>query len=467
MEKKSLLQEIAENLAVQRGIPKKNAETFCRIFFEVIEEGLRRDKFVKVKGFGTFKLIPVSERESVDVNTGERIQIGSHTKVTFTPDAFIRDLVNKPFSHFQTITLNDETHAEELETANDFVEQEELLAAEAAAALAVEPAPEPPAAQEAEESSAPEDAGTDEAVPTGNAEPVAVTPAPPTASAAPASAEEPLKVAAAPVATPPSGISATEPPTAAAEAEEMPTASPSGETPATASVTPPAPPETPADIPATPAAAEEDTEESATVTSGQQDRVKYVVEGFPRRRGLNWWKTMALTLFVLLLMGLSYFAGYYKVFCPPCNTSLPPLRTTSAPTPPAAPPAARHTAAPVAPTPPRDTARSGENPPSPEPKEQKEPTAVTAAPAATTPPATAEKPAAAPTVTYDIHRSYTITGTRELHTIVVGDNIYNIAARYYGNKNFAPYIIRHNQLKDPDNIVIGGKLKLPELTPQK
>ncbi len=115
MEKKILLQELAERLAVGGKISKKKADFFVRSFFEVAEEALLRDKFLKIKGFGTFKIISVSDRESVSVNTGERIQISGHAKVTFTPDALLRDLVNRPFAHFETTILNDNTNVSELE----------------------------------------------------------------------------------------------------------------------------------------------------------------------------------------------------------------------------------------------------------------------------------------------------------------------------------------------------------------
>jgi len=73
----------------------------------LIEEALATEKYVKVKGFGTFKLTEVDSRESVNVNTGERIEIQGHTKVSFTPDTTMKDLINKPFAHFETVVLND------------------------------------------------------------------------------------------------------------------------------------------------------------------------------------------------------------------------------------------------------------------------------------------------------------------------------------------------------------------------
>ena len=115
MEKKLLLQEVADLLATKTGISRKAADNFSRLFFDLIVEGLTKDKYVKIKGLGTFKIVSVGERESINIHTGERIQISGHNKITFTQDPFIKDLVNKPFAHFQTVPLNDETELSELE----------------------------------------------------------------------------------------------------------------------------------------------------------------------------------------------------------------------------------------------------------------------------------------------------------------------------------------------------------------
>lgn len=106
-------QDFAGFFAQYQGISKKKAEVFLRSFFETIEFGLIEDKFVKIKGFGTFKIIIVGERESINVNTGERIQISSHSKITFTPDSLLKNAVNKPFAQFQTVALYDETEENE------------------------------------------------------------------------------------------------------------------------------------------------------------------------------------------------------------------------------------------------------------------------------------------------------------------------------------------------------------------
>ena len=101
------IQDIAKAVANKYNLSQNESETFVSAFFDVINEGLHADKIVKVKGLGTFKVIDVRERESVNVNTGERVVIESHGKITFTPDPVMRDLVNKPFAQFETVILND------------------------------------------------------------------------------------------------------------------------------------------------------------------------------------------------------------------------------------------------------------------------------------------------------------------------------------------------------------------------
>ena len=119
MSRKILPAELVEIIARNEGITKKKSEAFIRAFFEVIEEGLRTDSFVKIKGFGTFKLVNVSERESVNISTGERFQISGHTKVSFLPDTAFKDLINRPFSHFETILIPDSTTQEELDAISE------------------------------------------------------------------------------------------------------------------------------------------------------------------------------------------------------------------------------------------------------------------------------------------------------------------------------------------------------------
>ena len=129
--------ELADMLAQKAGISKREAQQFLTDFIETIQDGVNNDKLVKIKGLGTFKVIDVDARESVNVNTGERVIIESHQKLTFTPDAAMKELVNKPFSQFETVVLNDGVEFD------DEPEVEEPAIAEETPEPVVEPTPEP------------------------------------------------------------------------------------------------------------------------------------------------------------------------------------------------------------------------------------------------------------------------------------------------------------------------------------
>ena len=92
----------------QMGIPKADETAFAEAFQSIFEEALLRDKVLKINGLGTFKLIPVESRKSVNVNTGEEIEIASHYKLTFTPDAVLKYKVNEPLAHLETIELDED-----------------------------------------------------------------------------------------------------------------------------------------------------------------------------------------------------------------------------------------------------------------------------------------------------------------------------------------------------------------------
>lgn len=111
---KITLTNIAEELSVKSGLTKETADNFMRAIVDTIEKGLREDNIVKIKGLGTFKLMEVSDRGSIDVNTGERITIKGYTKVTFTPDSAMKEFVNRPFAHFEPTELNEGYQDKEL-----------------------------------------------------------------------------------------------------------------------------------------------------------------------------------------------------------------------------------------------------------------------------------------------------------------------------------------------------------------
>ena len=135
MNEKLNIQNLTDELAENYNINRKDAEVFIKEFFSVIEEGLEKDKYVKIKGFGTFKLIEVDSRESVNVNTGERFEIQGHSKVTFTPDSNIKEAVNKPFSPFQTVVLAEGVNVDApeenlIDALSDDIPDEESVAEE-------------------------------------------------------------------------------------------------------------------------------------------------------------------------------------------------------------------------------------------------------------------------------------------------------------------------------------------------
>lgn len=122
---KTALQLIADAVAKKHKITVKEAEKFVSAIFDVVNEGLKTDKLVKVKGLGTFKVQAVKPRESVNVNTGERVLIEGHEKVSFTPDATMKELVNKPFAQFETVVLNDGVDFADIESKSDDEEKAE------------------------------------------------------------------------------------------------------------------------------------------------------------------------------------------------------------------------------------------------------------------------------------------------------------------------------------------------------
>ena len=208
--------ELASKLMEKHGLKRTEAELFIRQFVGVINDGLKNDKSVKVKGLGTFKVQAVSARKSVDVNTGEAIVIEGRDKISFTAEAVMRDLVNAPFAQFETVIVNDGVDFSEIDAKNeaDNTEAKEPTPAVEPTPVAelepavVEPAPiaEPePAVVEPTPVAEPEPAVV-EPTPVAEPEPTVVEAAPaaepePTVEPAPAAEPEPI-VEPAPVAEP-------------------------------------------------------------------------------------------------------------------------------------------------------------------------------------------------------------------------------------------------------------------------
>ena len=195
--------ELASKLMEKHGLKRTEAELFIRQFVGVINDGLKNDKSVKVKGLGTFKVQAVSARKSVDVNTGEAIVIEGRDKISFTAEAVMRDLVNAPFAQFETVIVNDGVDFSEIDAKN---QADNTEAKEPTPAVEPTPVAEPePAVVEPAPVAEPEPTVV-EAAPAAEPEPT-VEPAPaaepePTVEPAPVAEPEPAVVEPTPIVEP-------------------------------------------------------------------------------------------------------------------------------------------------------------------------------------------------------------------------------------------------------------------------
>jgi len=122
---KLTIEDISHILAEKNGLSREAAAAFAREMFAVVQNAVERDKLVKVKGLGAFKVVDVEARESINVNTGERVLIEGHGKISFTPDSTMKELVNKPFSQFETVVLNDGVSFDDIPTPDEEEKEEE------------------------------------------------------------------------------------------------------------------------------------------------------------------------------------------------------------------------------------------------------------------------------------------------------------------------------------------------------
>ena len=469
MEKRILLQELSEMLAAREKLTKKKAETFAKAFFEIIETGLDKDKFVKIKGFGTFKMVSVSERESVNVSTGERFQISGHTKISFTPDAELRDLINKPFAHFQTIILNEGTDTADFDKIDALHQEEEAIAEETEALEQTELADDeqtvlitkaeniaaaPVQAVKEEAEAAHEEQNETQNIPEAPAE-------------ATESIDEPAE-AAAPVDTPHSEEIAQQEDLQSEEVAQENTA----ETDAP----------TPEEAPAMQEEANEEAISDASTEDNDMEKASNPITAQPSET--NWWKVATLTLLVALLMVISYFTGYFRLFGS-CSHPFPTAEVAADSL--AADSLNANSSDSTSLTQPEDTINQPDHLPSvdraqptapvsprvasPAPIVKKPvPTAVapdpTPAPAPT--PEVAPTPAPETPTTTETYSQvpggkYRIVGTKRSHTLQSGETLRTLALNEYGSKGYAPYIIRHNHLSNPDRVQAGAVIRLPEL----
>lgn len=499
MKKKLLPQDLSVGIAQKEGLSPKEATLFVRTFFDLIEEGLMTEKFVKIKGLGTFKLVTVSERESVNINTGERFQISGHSKVSFTPDPGMKELVNRPFAHFEAVDLSNDTSPEELDGVDKGMEEaslhlksemsesedesttiEEEEDTETVNETRVTPkaitsgqnAISPDKAAESETGNAvhsqrslPEESVTSIEADSSSSNSAATPSAPPATetdkSYYPEAEDTDPNATPLPKDEPPSieGIEEGDPPSpneAEGEAESPHTEGEQSNTPDHAQPDPEeivvtSPQRVTDHIPSSPIP-------PTTVEGG--DSYTYTYKEGSNRPKRNHWKALALVLLVFILMGASYFAGYFRMLCP---CSYPFIERFIAPEQKESihVPTATHKKqakkserkqAPVAPDKETTTARGQKQ------SQQTDTPANTHKPGSgkegDVPSKEISESDKSATPTQSVSRPHT-------HTVKKGENLSRIARRYYGTDKQVQAILKANQIKDPNTIVPGMNIILP------
>lgn len=409
MNEKITIQDIANSLKEKQGLTKKEAELFVKSMFDIMKDALASDKYVKVKGLGTFKLTEVESRESINVNTGERFEIQGHTKISFTPDTTLKEQINKPFSHFETVILNDGVDFEDMptetidpqpiETEEATKEQEVVQPVEVAqpveAVIETPSIPDTPDVEPAEEA---KEEITEETI----EETVEVTIEEPVI-------EEPI-----------------------VEQEE----SPENEPEETLPVEEPLPAEEAPTIP---------EERIVATETSSQEPIKTTEE---KKTSAILWGIIVFLVLVIL------FGAYWLFFKPETATQAVPSV-----------PVQQETTTAVQASP---EANQPSETPSTQPK-QEEVTIQASETKETTiepmvPPVKNERvPSMADTL------EYKITGTKSLYTLQNGETIIRASVKFFGSKKYWPYIVIHNRdvIKNADNVPVGTQIKIPELAPKK
>ena len=449
MKQKLLLSDFAQWLSEKEGITKKEAQTFLRTLFQIVEQGLTDDQFVKIKGLGTFKLVTVNERESVNINTGERFQIGEHNKIAFIPDASMKEIINRPFAHFESVDLSDETDTAELDAVDEAVKQEfppiseeETSTAEESIPTTVEVITESshptslPEKQKDVTEEVSEESNLTEEIPT---EIATIT-----EGLEEKKAEEKAETETLAQAEETEALAQAEETEALAQAEETETLAQAEAVAITAKETASesqaseenlTPEETPIQVVSTSEKTDAmgtDAEISVSQPTTLTVSGAAVEEEEDTRR--PWLRRTLMALFVLLLCTASYFAGYYRLLCPPCASTAPTAPATKVQ------PDSAQVKKPQA--------------------AKKDSAAVSAASQTVSKPLNEVKDS----VKQPQKQEEAVTRT---HTIRVGDNLSRIARKYYGDDHYVDFIIRKNNLKNADNIHVGKVLVLPPLETEK
>ncbi|MBS5412226.1 MAG: HU family DNA-binding protein [Bacteroides thetaiotaomicron] len=483
MNERLTIQDLIDLLAAKHSMTKKDAEAFVKEFFLLIEQALENEKTVKIKGLGTFKLVDVDSRESVNVNTGERFQIKGHTKVSFTPDTNLRDTINKPFAHFETVVLNEGTVLEDT-PMEESDEEEGAVSDTETEMIDSEIAGNENVGGDIQEEIQPEEPVIEEQ-PT--AEEVAVAEVPETdanetsqteTETEPVATEEPEVEELPEVETEPESVSEEAPEEESveesSEAVLEPDFSPATEEPAEEqseeTIIEEQKPET-----ETTEAEEEKTviAEKAEVTAEQiiaqelhkanmepvtpkmqpeieQPKATYTDKDSNKKEKSAIPYLIATIIIVLLLCGGAILFIYYPdLFSSSSDKNVVDMPEVTQPMQPET--QLSDTIAH------KDTVVEAVQP---QPVVKKEPAAEPVK--AESKPAQQQPAASA----YSDSASYKITGTKTKYTIKEGETLTKVSLRFYGTKAMWPYIVKHNPkvIKNPDNVPYGTTIEIPELT---
>lgn len=470
MNERLTIQDLIDLLAAKHSMTKKDAEAFVKEFFLLIEQALENEKAVKIKGLGTFKLVDVDSRESVNVNTGERFQIKGHTKVSFTPDTNLRDTINKPFAHFETVVLNEGTVLEDTpmeesdeeegavsDTETEMIDSEIAGNANAGGdihkeiqleepvptveAVAVAEVPETDANETGQPETEPELIATEEP----EAEELPEVEIEPESVSEEAPEEEPVEESSETVLEPAKEqseetiIEEQKPETETTEEEEEKTVITEK-----------------AEVTAEQIIAQElHKANMEPVTLQEQPEIEQPKATYTDKDSNKKEKSaipylIATIIIVLLLCGGAILFIYYPdLFSSSSDKNVVDMPEVTQPVQPEAQLSdiIAH----------KDTVAEAVQP---QPVVKREPTAE---------PVKAEsKPAQQQPVAsaYSDSASYKITGTKTKYTIKEGETLTKVSLRFYGTKAMWPYIVKHNPkvIKNPDNVPYGTTIEIPELT---
>ena len=505
MNDKITIQELVEFISGNQSTSKKEIETFAKEFFKLIEDALQTERYVKIKGFGTFKLIEVDSRESINVNTGERFEIQGHNKITFTPDATLKEVVNKPFAHFESVVLNDGVFFEE-----EPIVDEETPVTEEEPIIEEEPSPIPLLQEEEVPSTDVVGSDTEEETPVTEEEPIIEEEAP--IIEEPIIEEEPSPIPLIQEGGVPSGgvvgsdieektpiieepIVEEEPLSrdVACSVREEETPIIEEEEPIIEEEPSPIPLLQEEEVPSTDVVGS-DTEEGTPIT---EEETPITEEETPKLTGfiaesitniesdletnkrpesmIDNIKNTIVNDFKQDSQGMKYFFGIVIFIILLCIAAIvflyhPTLLTDMMPKPQEQEEATEE-ATPEEVIPADTLAIQADTLAVQTDTIVAQPDTVVAPvvelPQPTPPPVVEEKPQPAPqpATTYKASDVYTITGTQAEHVIKRGETLRIISEKYFGTRELSTYIIEYNKdiISNPNNVSVGTKIKIPKL----